>query len=569
MSIFEDTNPRELKELLGQVHSREAALPDFQRDFVWDPRATSELIVSIAQNYPAGSLLRIRNTQRLFAAREVQNAPPLNGHPPTYLILDGQQRLTSLYQAFFGVGDHRYFLDCQALIDGAEFEECLFYFKTTSRRASRILDNEELQATKLLLPLGVLEGGAGGFGRWSRTVARTRTDNDERVALEDALSDIEEEWIRIIDDYRFPVVTLSDQTEADAVCTIFETLNRTGVKLSVFDLLTARFWPVGVNLRELWAAAKEEHPIIEDFEVEPYYVLQAVALLSRSAPSCKRGDVLKLTASHIERWWTPAVDGLARGLTILRDDCGVILPKWMPYYPMLIPLAAILAKAGDIGGTRAGLVRQRIVRWFWCSVFGQAYERSSNSQSAKDFSEMSSWLDGEEPPEVVSDCRFDPATLRDITHKQRGMYRGAIALILRGAPRDFHTGAPITGDIMIEHHVDDHHVFPQKYLADKGVPARLRDCVLNRTLIDRKTNIRIGKRAPSDYLSEMRAELKNRFEPLLESHQLPGGDLSPLMRDEFEAFLEWRQNQLWKRIKDVTGLVEASGDEDVATAGHG
>ena len=125
MSLFEDTNPRELKELLGQIHSREAALPDFQRDFVWDPNATQELIVSIASNYPAGSLLRIRNTHDLFANREFQGAPPLGGHRPTYLVLDGQQRLTSLYQAFYGVGEHRYFLDLRRLIGGDDFEAFL------------------------------------------------------------------------------------------------------------------------------------------------------------------------------------------------------------------------------------------------------------------------------------------------------------------------------------------------------------------------------------------------------------------------------------------------------------
>ena len=97
MSLFEDTNPRELKELLGQIHNRDAALPDFQRDFVWDPSATQELIVSIANNYPAGSLLRIRNTHDLFANREFQGAPELNGYKSTFLVLDGQQRLTSLY----------------------------------------------------------------------------------------------------------------------------------------------------------------------------------------------------------------------------------------------------------------------------------------------------------------------------------------------------------------------------------------------------------------------------------------------------------------------------------------
>jgi len=67
MSLFEDTNPRALKDLLAEVHSRVMALPDFQRDFVWEPNATQELIVSIANNYPAGSLLRVRDTKRVFS----------------------------------------------------------------------------------------------------------------------------------------------------------------------------------------------------------------------------------------------------------------------------------------------------------------------------------------------------------------------------------------------------------------------------------------------------------------------------------------------------------------------
>src|SRR3990172_2401433 len=110
MSIFEDTNPRALTELLRQIHARETALPDFQRDFVWEPSATQELIVSIAMNFPAGSILRVRDMKNLFACREFEGAPKLDGQKHTYLVLDGQQRLTSLYQAFCGDGDHRFYL---------------------------------------------------------------------------------------------------------------------------------------------------------------------------------------------------------------------------------------------------------------------------------------------------------------------------------------------------------------------------------------------------------------------------------------------------------------------------
>src|SRR4051812_2669252 len=116
-NLFEDTPTKELSWLLKQIQEREVALPDFQRDFVWEPGATQELIISIANNYPAGSLLAIRNTHSYFAAREFEGAPALGGQKPTYLVLDGQQRLTSLYQAFFGKGEFLYFIRLKPLIE--------------------------------------------------------------------------------------------------------------------------------------------------------------------------------------------------------------------------------------------------------------------------------------------------------------------------------------------------------------------------------------------------------------------------------------------------------------------
>lgn len=557
MSLFEDTNPRALKDLLAEINNRTTALPDFQRDFVWEPGATQELIVSIANNYPAGSILRVRDAKRVFAAREFEGAPALDGAKHTFLVLDGQQRLTSLYQAFYGVGEHRYFIDLGKLRDGSDFEESIFHDRATTKR-SRRREDFAVQAKELLLPLSVLRGGAGGFGQWGRKVARGLS-NTERIALEDALDVIEEQWIRAIDDYHFPVVTLSDRTEPDALCTIFETLNRTGVKLSVFELLTARFWPLSINLRDLWNRAQADHPIIEHFGVDPYYVLQGISLASRPNPSCKRGDVLNLAASDIEAWWGKVVAGLATGLEILRDDCKVMLPKWLPYQTMLPPLAAVLARSGSPKSAEAGAHREKLKRWFWCSVFGQAYESSPNSRSAKDVTELNSWLAGGDAPESVHALRFDPRALRDVTPRQRSVYRGVINLILGCGARDFHTQAVITGKLMAEQGIDDHHIFPSAYLERRGITsARVRDCVLNRTLIDRTTNQMINDRAPSDYLAEIRATPGFPFEAILASHGLPAVADSPLLDDNFEPFLAWRQEWLWREIQRVTGLVAAS-----------
>lgn len=560
MNLFEDTNPRALKDLLVEVHSGTMVLPDFQRDFVWEPGATQELVVSIANNYPAGSILRVRDAKRVFASREFEEAPKLNGKKHTFLVLDGQQRLTSLYQAFYGVGEHRYYLDVKKLLGGTDFEESIFHVRSTTKWA-KARENFDVQAKELLLPLSVLKGGAGGFLQWLLQVTNP-LPQEERTRMLDALTKINDEWIKTIDDYHFPVVTLSDKTEPDALCTIFETLNRTGVKLSVFELLTARFWPQNINLRALWDTAREEHRVIEDFEVDPYYVLQAIALASRRTPSCKRGDVLNLPPSDIETWWPKVIAGLVAGLDILRDDCKVVLPKWLPYQTMLAPLSAVLGRSGPSKTPEAGAQREKLKRWFWCAVFGQAYESSPNSQSAKDVVELIAWLRGGEPPESVGAFRFDPNTLHDITPRQRSIYRGTICLILGSGTgaRDFHSQAVITGKLMLDESIDDHHIFPAKFLeTKKGITiSRQRDCVLNRTLIDRTTNQMIGDRAPSKYLADIRSTPGFPFDTVMASHCLPTGDSSPLWTNDYEAFIAWREDRLWQEIKRVTGVMEAA-----------
>jgi hypothetical protein len=82
--------------------------------------------------------------------------------------------------------------------------------------------------------------------------------------------------------------------------------------------------------------------------------------------------------------------------------------------------------------------------------------------------------------------------------------------------------------------------------------------VLNRTLIDRTTNQMIGRRAPSDYLAEVRGVSGFPFEQVLASHHLPTAADSPLLKDEYEAFLAWRQDRLWRQIQHVTGVQMAA-----------
>jgi hypothetical protein len=542
--ILFETDKRPLTYLLDQVHQGELALPDFQRSFVWDSNATRELIASIVASYPAGSLLFLQGGAKVFRPRAAEEAPALNGQPP-YLVLDGQQRLTSLYQSFTGKGSHRFFLNVRELLEGYDLDEAVeVYHHTKAARWSTI----EGQAADLMLPMSRLRS----YAFWVMEVVGVReAHGEDRGKLQGKLLEIEKQYVKPVELYQFPVTTLATTTPAEAVCNIFETLNRTGVKLSVFELLTARAFAKDIHLRDLWAAARKASPILDDFRIDPYYVLQVIAQWRRKSP--KRSAVLALDPEiDIAPSWEAAVNAVADVLTMIREECGVLVAKWLGYYTMLITLAATWPVVYEKGGPAVGARRSKLQRWFWCASFMGRYDNAVNSNMEQDTPALGSWLRDEGPePDVVSAFSFDPVRWRDITVRQRGVYRTTIALSMRRSPLDFHEAKPLNKPIIDGQAVDDHHVFPKKFLSDSGQVGAV-DSVLNHTLIDKITNIRIGGNAPSRYLADMRGELHGALAGILQSHNLPSDEDGPLWQDRFDDYLHWRQDCLAAALASVT-----------------
>lgn len=559
--IHFETDKKPLLFLLDSIENRALALPDFQRSFVWDPDATRELVVSIVRSFPAGTLLQMEGGSKVFAPRAFEEAPELNGNP-SHLVLDGQQRLTSLFQAFIGRGTHRYFLNIRELIDREPVDEAVEVY--TAKQATRFEEIDQ-QAEHLMLPLSKLRY----FADWKDDVLELLADGGTDVKkFKVQLNEVEREFVKPVEQYQFPVTTLSASTPPEAVCTIFETLNRTGVKLSVFELLTARAFAHEIHLRDMWAQARKTYPVLVDFGINPYYVLQTVAVLARGNP--QRATVLSLDVREMVDYWDEAVRGLARSLELLRDECGVLVAKWLPYATMLITLAAVWGCVEEIAGPAIGARRSKLIRWFWCSSFAQSYENAGNSVTERDVPELRSWLRDGKAPSVVADFAFDSTRWHEIGVRQRALYRATIALLMRHSPLDFHLAVPLSKPVIDGAAVDDHHVFPRAYLKGIGRGNQI-DSVLNHTLIDRTTNIRISGRAPSAYLGEMREQLGSKLDAVLSSHGLPHEDDGPLFQDDFDGFLAWRLRYLESELGEVSGGgvgqgvagLELVGDEDV------
>lgn len=571
-TLYEDTNPRELRVLLEEIHNGNAVLPEFQRDFVWEPGAVAELICSVANGFPAGSILRIRNSRNHFASRGIEGAPAPQPHA-TFLVLDGQQRLTSLYQALFGTGPFRYFLDIKKLIEGANIddENVVFYHRAERQHAKAFLaegqgtDAREIafqnQAKNLIFPLGYLEGSLHAFNTWKGRVLKynlTENNGNEMLKLNDALDDIANRYIAPISAYRFPVVTLSAETSAEAICTIFETLNKTGIKLSPFELLTARFFPQGIYLRDLWSAAQEKYPIIEEFQLDPYTVLQAVTLLATNPATLKRRVLMDLKGPQISENWDRTVEALAQGLTFLGEECGIMTPKWLPYGSMLVPLAAVIAKnpiaaAGPVAGAR----REKLRCWFWRASLGQYYDSAANSKSQLDYEQLPKWFGGGVAPDSVSSFQFKTAELNQVTPRQRAIYRALMCLVMSNGARDFHSNQSMTAALMRANEVDDHHLFPLAFLkeSDRRNPKAEFDNVLNRTLIDAKTNKSIGANSPAIYLAPIdEMQGRSQVDAILASHGIEGQTRDALRAAEYRSFLENRRAWFEARIAQATSL---------------
>jgi len=553
MIVFE-ADKKPLHFVLDQVEQHQVALPDFQRSFVWNAGMVRELLVSIFSSYPAGALLLLQGGAQVFAPRPVESAPPLVGLPP-YLVLDGQQRLTSLYQAFRGTGSHRFFLNVGSLVDDLragdppEVDDAVVVYPV--RRAAH-WDYLDRQAADLMLPIS----SVASYLQWMLAVKQRRDDDD----LDALLVQINAEVIRAYEQYQFPVTTLAASTPTDAVCSIFETLNRTGVKLSVFELLTARAFASQHRLRDRWEQSKSTHPILEEFRVDPYDLLQVVSLWSKGGS--KRSQVLSMTPDEIVGRWDEAARCMAQALKMLRHECGALSPRWIPYGPAIVTMSAVWPVIASASGPDVGARRAKLRMWFWIASFGGRYDNAATTAVAQDTTRVTAWLDGGSAPDYVDTFRFDRGRWVDVTPRQRALYRASMALLMAGRPLDFHHVQPLTQQIIESEGVDDHHIFPSAYLKRSRQDGPV-DSILNRTLIDRITNIRISAKPPSAYLADIASALGDKVDHILSSHHIPVAGTGDPRNDDFTAFLEARLDKFEELLVAAIGRPLLPQDQPV------
>lgn len=583
--------------LISHLKEGRFVIPDFQREFEWQPWDIRDLMRSIFLDYFIGSLLLWRGKEENFRALACE---PIYGYTNEssdrqHIVLDGQQRLTAMYYTFIApnvpvpnrANRYLYFIKVQRFMEMA-YDDAFHYDWT--RGGLNLLKNTQVQYQNHMFPLSVV--GRGGWdlpnwvqgyeAYWRENASAAQSSGDSSAAdtagryADDAKS-FGDHLKGITEQYQIAYVELDRELALDKVCDIFTQVNSKGIRLDVFDLINALVKPMGLQLKHMWRQAQPRLDFVETERMN-VYILQVMSILRQAYCSPKylyyllpqqekvvrdtdgslRKEILVRDTATFQALWNTAVAALHKAIVLLRhpQEFGAISSAYLPYVSILPVFSALQVQATNLPPNRQLDAQRKIRHWYWGSVFTNRYSGSVESTASRDFLDVTSWFDDDDKePTVLAEFRqrFRSLDLRKEVRRGTSVYNGIFnLLVLRGA-RDWMTGnVPQYGDL------DDHHIVPKDWRKHYPGVGTLIDTILNRTPLTADTNRNvIRNRLPNAYLPELIAATG---EPVvratLESHLISPAAFDILLHDpftveDFEAFLSERQRTIQDAIEDL------------------
>ncbi len=584
-----------LLEIVRSIEKQTIMLPEFQRDFRWELEQTYDLFDSLIREIFIGTLIYGKPSFGM-TVRAIDTRPRKGKESNTKLrthsystdeitikaqtqnfriVLDGQQRITSIYRAIVGMDavyillhDHLLTLDVGTIktlsleemvqsVTGEESDVAISVKLSDAYDVEiHMLEDEELN-----------ERFAKTF--YAQKALKEADESQQRTA-------------RIL--YRRAIYQLIDLYKQQKLvafylhdmslhkfCAFFERSNSRGIQLNFTDILAAKLFH-GFNLRKKIEEFEGQNPFIT---LNREIIIRAIAYIVgsvKTASSDKKGSVsidkdfiLKsLDAGNFERYWDDVCRLYTESLQYLADQHYILSQSWMPSENMVIPVMMFLRHIKSFDRMTEEQ-RQFLEYWYWASVFSNRYSGASNEAIITDSTVLIQIARGEK---IMTRNYFmrlrslitEPGDLFSYTKKSSAIYRGILNLLGYDAKglKDWTNTQTLNMSSM---NLEDHHIYPRAYILSKPPMEGIKqseaeqfvDCVVNRTLIPKILNIKIGKKAPSVYLSELQQKANPKLAECLTSHLIP----EEIITDEtwdilFKLFLEDRAQSIFDLIEQYT-----------------
>lgn len=584
-----EKKPARIVDIMKNIEDGLWAIPDFQRYYRWGQKDVKEFLESIFNDHYVGGLLLwdIEDSDKDqcgMIAVDGSNPEKLKGDK---IVLDGQQRITSLHYAinapeiteeikdthpgYFYINFGKYFLDPKnddietivalnrQISDDESFERLLFpFYKLKTIQKDPWLKNLKK------------------FVRTYQTI-----DSDK---LDEIVEIIRNKTSRIFYTYEIPQIILSNTT-FENVGTIFTSINTKGKPLDVFDLINVKMTAYNVKVRTLWEDSLKQYPKIDEYDKKMTtrmgrYIMEVISLSFSTLKSCKKNDILEMFGKErklekdkkIKNWtpekftekWNDATKYLNSAIKLLENKdtgFGVITTEVLPYEPIL-PILASLLREIEINFDDDVNCYRKLERWYWTSVFGGRFSESVEAKKSSDYKEMIEWFKpNSETPKFIKDFQnnFKSLQLEDADNKGSVLYTGVLCLLAKKGAMDFEIRFSSKD---ADPHMD--HIFPKSQIAKH----KNKNSILNMTWLTPETNVGTKKaKMPSKYIPEViekKYKTEKEFRKVLASHLINDKAYDCLLNDGFDDFLKYRKSEIMKEIANQidTVYVEEESNED-------
>ena len=521
-----------ISELANRILTGDILLPKFQRDFVWDKKQIIDLLDSIANGYPIGSVLLWRSREQLRSERNIadlQIAPTQVDYPVNYL-LDGQQRLSTICGALYwkgGKADSRW--------------NIVYDLRDKKFIHSDSLDDPPLHQIRM--------------NRWPDASAWFRHSASLDILQASdvpTLKDNMDSLFNRFKDYKVAMVTLHDMS-IQAVAPIFERINSKGTPLTVVDLMRAATWSEGFDLID------GINDITDELDEKSFGGIDRKAILRSISAAAGGGfpefsidalrkhspELLTKAMADTKKAYLKAVDFMATELHIPGD-------QYLPYINQVVVLSELFRLLKS--PTHSQLSETK--KWFWRTAASGYFGGWNTGNMTTDQAAVSAFAEG-----GASDI-YTPAAPPNLSLWTTQQFRSnsahskiLVLLLSFNRPLDLLTGQKIDAErALFQGNLREfHHFFPRDYLITRGVSVRRASALANFVMLTASSNKIITNRAPSDYLKDVRAHLGSNLGTALSANLISDAAFSAALADDYDTFLNERAKTIQETVGKLAG----------------
>ncbi len=527
--------------LISDIEKGQIKIPQFQREFVWDIKKSSKLLDSIIKGYPIGTFIFWKTNERLRSVRNLGNfkLPEPNDGDFIDYVLDGQQRLTSLFATLKGLKIERE----EGKIEN--YDEMYVNLEAKEDEEIVITNKDDFENHQLIKLHDLLYG----------SISRLNTfDKKYHTKIDD--------YRTRINSYNFSIILIRDAA-LDVATEIFTRINEGGKALTVFEIMVAKTFDSArdFDLAEKYNELIENLREINYETVSSATVLQTVSMLLEK--ECKRKTILKLDKKKFIDIWEDAVSAIESAVEYFRGYYRIPVSQLLPYNALIVPFAYFFYHHKD---KPTGNKQKYLQDFFWRVSFGTRYSSAVESKLAQDIKRIDTILNDELPKydwavNVSSDFIKDNGWFS----ASRSYIKAILSIYAFHLPKSFNDNSVvnITNDwLKIATSKNYHHFFPKAYLQKKISDWDDRDFyinhILNITIVDDFLNKReIGAKAPSVYMKKFSKHNKELNETM-KTHLINDLDAFGIWTDDYEKFFNARAKALSKEMKKR--IIEADID---------